>query len=221
MVRNTKTQEEIWVPRRFLGEISRVDEPVMIVGLTKELEYRAGSLWPSVRRVFEMPAAVGETVRPPANAAIPEHSKPAPVVGIRTESSPESRIWKLIAGAVAVGIIGCVLIVSLYRGEIIGNRVVYAPILQSDLALTSQDDYWAVVRLLGAPQEDRWKSETGEFQYRKLAYPKLGFSVILMGTDRKDARYIGAMDKDWNPVHTVQLPNHANSYSMLHHLKRF
>ena len=32
LIRNTKTAEEIWVPRRLLGEISRIDEPVMIVG---------------------------------------------------------------------------------------------------------------------------------------------------------------------------------------------
>ena len=41
LVRNTKTNEEVSVPRRYLGEISRVDAPVMIVGLLAELEYRA------------------------------------------------------------------------------------------------------------------------------------------------------------------------------------
>ena len=65
------------------------------------------------------------------------------------------------------------------------------------------------------------KSDKGEFQYRLLGYPKQGIAVILMGTDRKDAHYIGAMDKNWNPVHTVQLPGNGNSYSILHHLKRF
>src|SRR5260370_69358 len=42
LVRNTRTEDEISVPRRYLGEISLVDEPVMIVGLIKELEYKAG-----------------------------------------------------------------------------------------------------------------------------------------------------------------------------------
>ena len=220
LVRNTKTAEEIWVPRRYLGEISRIDEPVMIVGLTKELEYRAGALWPAVRRVIEMPVAVNETPRP-AQSQTEDSPRPAPVVGIRLENTAESRIWKLVLGGMAAGVVACVLVVSLYRGEIIGNRVVYAPVLQSDLPLNARDDYYAVVRLLGIPQEDRWKSDTGEFQYRLLAYPNLGYSVILMGTDRKDAHYIGAMDKNWNPVHTVQLPNHVNSYSMLRQLKRF
>ena len=37
LVHNTKDQNEIWVPRRFLGKVSAVDEPVMIVGLEREL----------------------------------------------------------------------------------------------------------------------------------------------------------------------------------------
>ena len=65
LVTNTKTANEVWVPRRFLGEVSRVDEPVMIVGLKRELEYRAGSLWPHERRVIEMPKAVNDYARPP------------------------------------------------------------------------------------------------------------------------------------------------------------
>ena len=40
------------LPRRYLGEISSVDEPLMIVGLLKELEYQAGALWPAERRVM-------------------------------------------------------------------------------------------------------------------------------------------------------------------------
>src|SRR5947208_942103 len=114
LIRNTKTAEEIWVPRRLLGEISRIDEPVMIVGLTKEMEYRAGALWPVVRRVIEMPLAVNETPRP----AGPAEARPAPVVGIRTSDGAESRIGRLILVGISVAILACVLVVSLYRGEI-------------------------------------------------------------------------------------------------------
>src|SRR5438477_6201964 len=106
LVQNTKTNEQIWVPRRFLVAVSRVDEPVMIVGLTKELEYKAGTLWPLERRVIEMPRAVNEGPRP----SVPEPaSSPAHVVGIRLESSAESRIGRLILGGIALGIVGCVL----------------------------------------------------------------------------------------------------------------
>src|SRR6516162_8562938 len=43
LVVNCKSGEEIWIPRRFLGEVSRVEDPVLIVGLNRELEYKGGS----------------------------------------------------------------------------------------------------------------------------------------------------------------------------------
>ena len=42
LVVNCRTGEEIWVPRQFVGEISAVNDPVVILGLTRELEYRDG-----------------------------------------------------------------------------------------------------------------------------------------------------------------------------------
>jgi hypothetical protein len=219
LVQNTKTHEEIWMPRRYMGEVSRVDEPVMIVGLSKELEYKAGTLWPAARRVIEMPRAVNEGPRPP-EAQVNE-PKPAPVIGIRVENSAESRVGRLIFAGVALGIVGCVLVVSLYRGGILGNKIIYSPVMQSDLGLNASDDYGAVVRLLGQPVEDRWRPDHGEMQYRLLGYPQQGFYVILMGRERNDARYIGAFDRTWSPVHTVELPGHVNSASLLRHLRRF
>ena len=59
LVVNCKTGAEIWISRRFIGEISRIDDPVVIVGLTKELEFKGGSVFPYQRRVIEMPVAVG------------------------------------------------------------------------------------------------------------------------------------------------------------------
>jgi len=220
LVRNTKTAEEVWVPRRLLGEISRIDEPVMIVGLAKEMEYRAGALWPVVRRVIEIPVAVNESPR--VTLTTPERApRPAEVVGIRIENGAESRMGRMVLVVISGAILACVLVVSVFRTQIIGSRVVYAPILQADLSLDNRDDYYAVVRALGAPREDRWESEHGAFQYRLLGYPRLGLSVILMGTDRRDAHYIGAMDKNWHPVHTVRLPGDRSSYAILRQLKRF
>ena len=46
LVHNPKMDLELWIPRAWLGEISKIDEPVMIVGLRRELEYKGGSLWP-------------------------------------------------------------------------------------------------------------------------------------------------------------------------------
>src|SRR6202795_251310 len=55
LVVNCKSASEIWIPRRFVGEVSRVDDPVLIVGLNRELEYKSGMIVPFQRRVIEMP----------------------------------------------------------------------------------------------------------------------------------------------------------------------
>ncbi len=212
LVVNCKTGQEVWIPRRYLGEVSSVDEPVMIVGLTKELEYKAGSVWPHERRIIEMPRAVGETRRPAVEA--PE--KPAPVVGIRLEEGPERRVSRLIGGALLLVLLCCVLLVVATR-----RPVSYRTIEQFTLGLTAQDDYYSIVRKLGPPGEDRWKEGAGELQYRLLYYPRQSVFLILMGTDRENARYIGALDRNWRVVHAVELPNGANSRAVLRNLRRF
>ena len=40
LVSNSKTGEEVWIPRHFVGRISTADEPVLIVGLKRELELK-------------------------------------------------------------------------------------------------------------------------------------------------------------------------------------
>src|SRR5215471_7529593 len=80
LVVNCKTSEEIWISRRYVGEVSRVDDPVLIVGLVRELEYKGGMVVPYQRRVIEMPVAVGGN----APVAPTEHERNplAPIVGI-------------------------------------------------------------------------------------------------------------------------------------------
>ena len=218
LVYNTKSGLEVWVPRRFLGELSSIEEPVMIVGLLKELEYKAGAVWPHERRVIEIPRAVNDAPRGPVTQEPP---RPAPVVGIRLEGAAESRVGRLLLVITAVGIIASVVVMILVRDGPLGTRVSYQGVLQSDLPLTVHDDYHDVVRKLGPPAAERWMSEKGELQYQKLSYPKLGVSVILMGSDRDSAHYIGAMDKNWRVVHSVDLPAKQNTAALLRHLKQF
>ena len=218
LVVNTKSGEEFWISRRFLGEVSRIDEPVMIMGLTKELEYVSGQVLPHVRRVIEIPRAVNDSI-PVRTESL---SQAAPVVGIRLESGAESRIGKLIVVVVAIGVVGCLLIISFFRGGRDGSRISYDAVLQSELALTAQDDYFAVIRSLGQPAIDQWRSDKGEMQYRVLRYPDRGLAVILMGADRNKEHYIGAVDiKTWRPLHYVSLPDGRSTYSMLRSLPRF
>src|SRR4051794_6966659 len=132
LVANTKTNTEIWVPRRFMGEISRIEEPVMILGLLKELEYKSGQVWPSSRRVIEIPRAVNDGFRPAGEEA-PTSPSPAPVVGIRLESGPESRIGKLNGVVLLGGILGCFLLVNFFRSGRDGSRITYSPVVQTSL----------------------------------------------------------------------------------------
>jgi len=210
LVRNTKTNEEVSVPRRYLGEISRVDAPVMIVGLLAELEYREGAVWPAERRVIEMPRAVNDSPR----RGMPQTpASRAPVIGIRLESDRSSRVGRIVVGGVALGVAGCVLAISLFRGGVIATRAFYAPMSQVDLPLSPSDDRPAVVRALGQPAEDRWLSGP-EQQYELLAYPERRLYVILMGRNGADMHYIGAMDWNWHPVH-------GPAYGLLKRLPRF
>src|SRR5437764_7460247 len=119
LVVNCKSANEIWIPRRFIGEVSRVDDPVLIVGLNRELEYKGGMIVPFQRRVIEMPVAVGG---PSLASSATDRAEPAPIVGIRTESPTDTRIFKLIGAAVALAILMYLVVVNLSRG-----RVVFTP----------------------------------------------------------------------------------------------
>ena len=46
LVSNIEEGFEVAIPRGFFGEVSETDKPVRIVGLTQELEYKSGAVWP-------------------------------------------------------------------------------------------------------------------------------------------------------------------------------
>jgi hypothetical protein len=186
---NTKTAGEVFVPRRFLGAISLVGEPVVIVGLIKELEYKAGAVLPLVRRVIEMPRAVNESPRPRIRAPRPE--APASVVGIRLESV-QGRT-RFVLGAVAVGLLIFIPLAVMVRDGFIGTR---AAATRIDLPFTAIDDYPSIVAQLGAPSQDRTR-KSGGAEFRSLTYPSRGFTVIL-----KDGFYLGAVDSNGRLVHS-------------------
>jgi len=212
-VLNVKTGAELWVPRRFLGAVSSVDDPVMIVSLSKELEYKTGSLVPHKRRVIEMPRPAA-TPRLSAGSAEPERH--ASVVGIRLDDSAESRSGRLLLGAIAAGILVCVAAVIVFRDGQMGSRVRLG-VLQSDLGLNAHDDYYSVVNKYGPPAEDRWQPDTGPTKYRRLWYPQQSFNLILMGSDPNHAHYIGALDSHGQVIHSVD----QNSAALLKALKKF
>ncbi len=215
LVVNCRTGLEVWIPRRSIGEVSRVDDPVLIVGLSRELEYKAGAVWPYQRRVIEMPVAVGGAH--PSGPRDADRNEPAPIVGIRLESS-DRRILKLIGGVVVVAIGLYVAAVSLNRvGEVRQRTVTFTAKDEAFLNLSGHDDYVSVLKKLGPPGTDRWQSETGNIQIRALGYPDRKYTVVLMGADRGSAVYIGTLDDNWKTVHSSGVGTSA----LLRNLKRF
>jgi hypothetical protein len=213
LVVNCKNAEEIWISRRYIGEVSRVDDPVLIVGLSRELEYQRGMVVPFQRRVIEMPVAAGGR---PATARQGERPAPGLIVGIRMASAQDKRVFKLIGAAVTVAILLYVLAVSLSR-----QRVVFTAKDQTYMGLTGRDDRTEVVVKLGEPATDHWSSEDAALQFEALDYPDRKLTVILMGGDRNSVQYVGTMDKDWKPVHSVRLRSGVTTDSLLRGLKRF
>ncbi|HOK45304.1 MAG TPA: hypothetical protein PLA43_18985 [Bryobacteraceae bacterium] len=219
LVANAKSDLEIWIPRRLLGEISSVDEPIMIVGLTRELEYRAGSVWPHERRVIQMPPPPMREAPRPEQAPAPPESRPLSAIRGRTDKT-ESRVSRLIAmllGGVAVVL--AFLLFIIHGGAF--RTVKFTATDQDFLMLSRTDDYFSVVRKLGPPGEDRWREKSGELQYRALWYPERSYYIILLGTDRNDARYIGALDRNWRVIHYVDLPNGGTTASLMRGLQKF
>jgi hypothetical protein len=217
LVTNTGTQQELWVPRQYLGDVSSVDEPVLIVGLTKELEYSSGQLLPHRRRVLEMPPARRESVQD-TSAAMPQEAPS----GARPSGSggTEKRLGRLILGALVLGVVGCIVLIGLFRTSRQGSRIVYRPILQADLGLNASDDYASVVRKLGKPAADRWQSDQGEMQYRRLEYPDKGYSIVLMGTEREKVLYIGALDRAGRVIDSIRLHGGGDTAGLLRTLNK-
>jgi hypothetical protein len=166
-----------------------------------------------------MPLAVGGSAA--TATADPARSEPAPVVGIRVPPTTENRIFRLIAGALVVAILLYLGAVSLTRIGDVRQRVVPSVKDQAYLELSGRDDFTAVTAKLGAPQTDNWLTPNGAIQFRALRYPDRRYTVILMGSTRDSAKYIGTMDDNWKPLHSVDLHSGGSTLSLLRGLKRF
>jgi hypothetical protein len=220
-VMNTKSSEQLWIPRRFLGGVSSSEEPVVIVGLVKELEYREGIVAPRVLRVIEMPRAVNDIPRPAVsrtwiNAPRPGHL--APVEGIRVEESAGSRKGRRLLGMVATGILTCIVGMVMFRDGPLSSRARFfnAP-PRLALPFTAQDNYMSVVDKLGRPDGGRSRTAPDGREFFLLRYPDRSFTVVLLGRERDDAFYVGALGRGGRVVHSVALPDGRDSAELLSH----
>jgi hypothetical protein len=211
---NTKSQQELWIPRRFLSGVSSIEEPFVIVGLLKELECREGVVVPLVRRVIEMPVAVNDVPRPWLSA--PQPGQLAPVVGIRVESSDQSQKSRKLMGAVAAGILTCIVGMVIFRDATAGSRArFFGSPARLALPFTGADDYESVVGRIGYPESTRSRSSPDGSIFYLLRYPDRGFTVVLRGPDRAEASYVGALGRGGRVVHSITLTNGQNSAALL------
>jgi hypothetical protein len=87
--------------------------------------------------------------------------------------------------------------------------------------LTARDDYYSIVHKLGVPADNHTSSRAGDLEFQSLWYPDRGYYLVLMGGERNNLRYIGAMDKDWRVIHSVMLPGNVSTASMLRGIQKF
>jgi hypothetical protein len=216
---NTKSNEELWIPRRFLGGVSSSEDPVVIVGLVKELEYREGVVAPRVSRVIEMPRAVNDVPRPALSrdwTPVRKAGQLARVEGIRVESGDESRRSRKILGAVATGILSCIVVMVLFRDGPLSTRAHFFNAPQHpSLPFTAHDDYTSVVEKLGHPDSSRSRSAPDGSKFFLLRYPEKSFLVVLRGATRESALYVGALGRGGRVLHSVTLPNGGDSTALL------
>jgi hypothetical protein len=195
---NSRTKQEISIPRQYIGSISETDDPVVIVGLTKELELRKGTVWPRVKRVIEMPVAVNSmgssALRKPwLYDAAQQRKAPAPVIGIRLEDDGNSRKGRLAAYLGVGAALVSLLVVVVCRDWVFSGRFANLPASEATVGFTSSDDYATVIRRMGVPATDTWHPN-GSLQMRALTYPRRAITVILLGPDREHMRYAATLD---------------------------
>ncbi len=110
---NSHTGAEIWIPRQYIGAVSETHDLLLLVGLIKELEYRAGALEPRVKRVIEMPQTVRKRNIFAAGEDGDRPAGPAPVIGIRVENREDSPMNRALIsfgiGALAVALLAVLL----------------------------------------------------------------------------------------------------------------
>ena len=221
LVANVESAQEVWVPRTYLGEISSSDSPVLIVGLSQELEWKAGKVWPYQQRMLQVPEPTGgPRIHPgkPTRESAPK----------RTHSPAERRVGRFIAGAVAAGLVAC-LFVILYAFDALRNPLQLlfpadtSTTDQRYLALAAADSRDEVISKMGSPGSEEWiTAPDAEIQFALLAYPSRSYALVMMGAHRRETRYIGTIHTPTRKtLDTVKLSGGGTTAPMLRNLPEF
>jgi hypothetical protein len=221
LAKNVSSGEELWIPRNHLGAVSSSDSPVLIVGLKRELEQKAGTVFPFRSPILEMPGKPGPRIAPEGS---PEpHPPPS-----NRDSSTEAVTFSLIGKALVIGLLAAFLITVFAAG---GFRNPVAALFQADLStadqrylgLTAQDGYHDVVAKLGGPEREEWiTKDDADLQFQALFYPSRKYIVIMMGPDRGAQRYIGALhDPERKILDAARLAGGGDASAMMKNLPEF
>lgn len=219
-VSNRKNGYQIWIPRNYVGSISSSDSPVLIVGLNRELEFKAGTVWPYRRTVIEMPGprqrAAGEEDEPPA----------APGAASGRLDAAESKVGRFLAASVIVGLLACLFVVLFASGGNPFSNLLRPSAQTADqryLGLSASDNYHDVILKLGKPEAEPWISpETAEIQFQLLRYPGRSYTVVMMGASRVESHYIGALHEPSRQIlDSAKLPNGGTTAAMLKNLPQY
>ena len=219
IVANTRSGEEIPVPRMAIGDVSGYDEPVMLVRLNKELEWRSGAILPCRREVIEFPAAFALAVNG-SRPAPARGGQPAPVINIRLESRPEIGAGKWIGVALVLGVVALTIVAGIAKQTPLHRQPEAFRGYRAYLQLAATDDYFSTIHKLGLPASYR-SYESGDRVYRSLAYPSRGFRAILMGPAGQPQHYIGALGEKGQLLDSVRLPDGSPAEFLLHSLPPF
>ena len=218
-VRNGMTGQEFWIPKRHLGGVSSSDSPVLILGLQRELEFKAGGVYPYRRTVTEMPSTPAGRV-PPA--------PPVPEPKQRLLSGSDARLMRLLAIAIGVGllvsVIGFLGLVGRLHNPL--DRWLQPDTSTADqryIGLGTTDSYFQVVAKLDRPGSEEWISaEEDEIQFQALFYPARRYIVVLMGSTRGDMRYLGTLhDPSRQVLDSAQFSRGGDTGSMMRNLPEF
>ncbi len=217
-VRNGGTGEEFWIPRSHLGVASSTDSPVVILGLRRELEHKAGGVYPYRRVVAEMPSTRASRV--------PQSAAPPPKQRFVTGS--DAKTLRLLAIAVGGALLAGLVVFAVVVGGLHNplERLFEADTSTADqryLGLSNNDSYFEVVSRLGEPEAEDWVSgEEDELQFQVLRYPSRRYIVVMMGGSRGSMRYLGTVhDPSRQVLDSARLARGGDTSSMMRNLPEF
>jgi hypothetical protein len=214
VVANARSGEEFCIPRMFLGDVAEADDASMVVRLVRELEWRAGTIMPRVRRVIVMP--------PPSTdpAPVAHAGRRAPVVNIRLETRPETRLRKWIGVAALLGTVAFTIAADLSRQPAAHPRPDAFRGFRSYLQLGPDDDYAATIAKLGLPSRTSTVAR-GDNLLRSLTYAPRNYSVVLLSPPHGGSRYVGTVDLHGRVLDAVQFADGSTARSLLRSLPAF